>query len=200
MLSEHEVREIEDGRRKGLGGPLVLTWVDRLLADRKERIHQLAYARKRLEQAYRYIDKLLTSAEPVPKRGGDRHAHLPSRLDVQHVFARAAHVPDAAPVRTEGQRRAHERFEIDLGGQDEVVRGGRRAKLEAARQRMPPGDDHACHEVNTQRDQPCHRPGTRRMRLVRSSRRLGRVVVLQIDAGSDITDRRPAWTRRAEPT
>lgn len=71
MLSEHDVREIEDGRRKGLGGPLVLTWVDRLLADRKERVEQLAYARKRLEQAYRYIDKLLTSAESTRKPGSE---------------------------------------------------------------------------------------------------------------------------------
>jgi hypothetical protein len=59
MLSDREVREIEEGRRRGTAGPVVMTWVERLLADRRERLQQLAHARMRLEQAYRYIDKLL---------------------------------------------------------------------------------------------------------------------------------------------
>ena len=64
MLSDREVREMEEGRRRGMGGPVLMTWVERLLADRRERLQQLAHARMRLEQAYRYLDKLLASLEP----------------------------------------------------------------------------------------------------------------------------------------
>lgn len=64
MLSDREVREIEEGRRRGMAGPVVMSWVDRLLSDRKERLEQLAHARMRLEQAYRYLDKLLGQLEP----------------------------------------------------------------------------------------------------------------------------------------
>lgn len=40
MLREDEVREIRDGVKEGLRGPIVLTWVDRLLKDRDERVRR----------------------------------------------------------------------------------------------------------------------------------------------------------------
>jgi hypothetical protein len=40
MLSEDEVREIKEGLREGLRGPVVSTWVQRLLKDREERIRR----------------------------------------------------------------------------------------------------------------------------------------------------------------
>jgi len=58
MLTDKEAEEIERKRREGVnGGPIVLAWVDRLLADRKERIRQLQYVRQRLNQAFRYLDE-----------------------------------------------------------------------------------------------------------------------------------------------
>jgi hypothetical protein len=59
MLSDREAAEIESGRKQGLGGPLILKWIDALLADRKERIQQLEYLRQRLNQAFRYLDALV---------------------------------------------------------------------------------------------------------------------------------------------
>src|SRR5207249_3362488 len=43
MLTDKEAEEIERKRREGVsGGPIVLAWVDRLLAVRKERIRQVS--------------------------------------------------------------------------------------------------------------------------------------------------------------
>ena len=64
MLSDKEAEEIERKRREGVsGGPIILGWVDRLLADRKERIRQLQYLRQRLNQAFRYLDGLLRDVQ-----------------------------------------------------------------------------------------------------------------------------------------
>jgi hypothetical protein len=65
MLSEREIREMEDARRRGIQGPVLQTWIEKLMADRRERLQQLAHARRRLEQAYRYLDKLLGALEPI---------------------------------------------------------------------------------------------------------------------------------------
>src|SRR5438128_5110485 len=63
MLTDREAEEIERRRREGVsGGPIVLAWVDRLLADRKERVRQIQYLRQRLNQAFRYLDGLLRDA------------------------------------------------------------------------------------------------------------------------------------------
>ena len=75
MLSDREIREIEEGRRRGLNGPVLQTWLDRLLADRRERLQQVAYIRRRLQQAYIYLDKLLRGASSTPEAEG------PSRED-----------------------------------------------------------------------------------------------------------------------
>lgn len=40
MLSEDEVREIREGMKEGLRGPVVVTWVERLLKDRDERLRR----------------------------------------------------------------------------------------------------------------------------------------------------------------
>jgi hypothetical protein len=40
MLSEDDVREIRQGMKEGLRGPLVATWVERLLKDRDERVRR----------------------------------------------------------------------------------------------------------------------------------------------------------------
>jgi hypothetical protein len=63
MLSDKEAASIERQRREGVvGGPLVLSWVDRLLADRKARVEQLRYLQRRLRQAFKYLDGLITNA------------------------------------------------------------------------------------------------------------------------------------------
>jgi hypothetical protein len=68
MLSDHEAEEIACGRREGVGAPVLLKWVDQLLADRLERIRQLEHARRRLAQAFRYLDGLLRDVQR-PKGG-----------------------------------------------------------------------------------------------------------------------------------
>jgi hypothetical protein len=76
MLSDREVEEIERQRQKGVsGGPIVLSWVDRLLADRKERARQLQYLRQRLNQAFRYLDGLLRDVQTARPRPGPRTAN-----------------------------------------------------------------------------------------------------------------------------
>ena len=40
MLSEDEVREVREGIKQGLRGPVVVTWVERLLRDRDERVRR----------------------------------------------------------------------------------------------------------------------------------------------------------------
>jgi hypothetical protein len=71
MLSDREADEIERGRRAHVGGPIVLKWVDQLLADRRERVRQLEHLRARLNQAFRYLDGLVRTvqgaAPPVSK-------------------------------------------------------------------------------------------------------------------------------------
>lgn len=62
MLSDKQAAEIERQRREGVvGGPIVLSWVDRLLADRKERVKQLRYLQTRLRQAFKSLDALITN-------------------------------------------------------------------------------------------------------------------------------------------
>jgi hypothetical protein len=61
MLSDKEAAAIERQRKEGVvGGPIVLSWVDRLLADRKARVEQLRYLQRRLRQAFKYLDTLIT--------------------------------------------------------------------------------------------------------------------------------------------
>jgi hypothetical protein len=67
LLSDHEAAEIERQRREGVMGPVVLTWVDRLLADRRERVLQLRHVQQRLRQAFRYLDGLFVQETPPPK-------------------------------------------------------------------------------------------------------------------------------------
>ena len=62
MLSDRDADAIERGRREKVGGPIVLKWVDQLLADRRERIRQLEHLRQRLRQAFRYLDGLVRDA------------------------------------------------------------------------------------------------------------------------------------------
>ena len=70
MLSDREVEEIERGRLNKMGGPIVLKWIDQLLADRRERVRQLEHLRKRLSQAFRYLEGLVRDARyaPAPAR------------------------------------------------------------------------------------------------------------------------------------
>jgi len=63
MLTDREAEEIERGRRKGVGGPLVLKWIDELLADRRERLRQLDHLRRRLNQAFHYLDGLVRDVQ-----------------------------------------------------------------------------------------------------------------------------------------
>ena len=69
MLSDQEAEEIARGRARGIGGPLVLKWIDQLLADRVERIQQLEHLRRRLSQAFRYLDGLVRDVQrPRPEK------------------------------------------------------------------------------------------------------------------------------------
>lgn len=71
MLSDPEAEEIARGRAQGVGGPLVLKWIDQLLADRKERVAQSRYLRQRLHQAFQYLDGLLEGKKlSVPQTCG----------------------------------------------------------------------------------------------------------------------------------
>ena len=70
MLSDREAEEIERGRRQKVGGPIVLKWVDQLLADRRERIRQLEHLRKRMHQAFRYLDGLVRGEVPPAEPAG----------------------------------------------------------------------------------------------------------------------------------
>jgi hypothetical protein len=64
MLTDKEAEEIERKRKSGVSsGPILLTWVDGLLADRKERVRQLQYLRQRLNQAFRYLDGLVRDVQ-----------------------------------------------------------------------------------------------------------------------------------------
>ncbi len=75
MLSDWEILEIEEGRRRGLNGPVLQTWLDKLLADRRERLQQVSHVRQRMQQAYVYLDKLLRGLATMPDAEG------PSRED-----------------------------------------------------------------------------------------------------------------------
>ena len=69
MLTDREAEEIERRRREGLsGGPILLAWVDQLLADRKERVRQIQYLRQRLNQAFRYLDGLVRDVQTSRQR------------------------------------------------------------------------------------------------------------------------------------
>jgi len=71
MLTDKEAEEIERRRKEGVSeGPIVLAWVDRLLADRKERVRQLQYLRQRLNQAFRYLDGLVRDVQTSSPRPG----------------------------------------------------------------------------------------------------------------------------------
>jgi hypothetical protein len=67
MLSDRDAEEIERGRRERVGGPIVLKWLDLLLADRRERIQQLEHLRRRLNQAFRYLDGLVRDVQRGPR-------------------------------------------------------------------------------------------------------------------------------------
>jgi hypothetical protein len=78
MLTDREAEEIERQLGRGVrSGPLVLSWVNKLLADRKERVGQIHHVRQRLNQAFRYLDRLLrdlpigppTAPKPGPTCG-----------------------------------------------------------------------------------------------------------------------------------
>ena len=72
LLSDREAEEIERGRIQKVAGPIVLKWVDQLLADRRERVRQLEHLRKRLSQAFGYLDGLVRDARqqatPPPQK------------------------------------------------------------------------------------------------------------------------------------
>jgi hypothetical protein len=89
MLSDREADEIERGRRAGVGGPLVLKWIDQLLADRRERIQQLDHLRRRLNQAFRYLDGLVRDARR-PQTTGGAGARPPECPKCGKRYARAA--------------------------------------------------------------------------------------------------------------
>jgi hypothetical protein len=69
VLSDEEARAIEQSLRTNGHGPLLVRWVEELLADRRERVAQVAYIRQRVEQALVYLSKLCE-----PRAGTHREA------------------------------------------------------------------------------------------------------------------------------
>lgn len=65
-MSDEEARAIEQSLRANGHGPLLVRWVEELLADRRERVQQVAYIRQRVEQALTYLAGLCES------KGGTR--------------------------------------------------------------------------------------------------------------------------------
>lgn len=67
------MRSSADGDRTS-EAPLVLRWLDQLLADRRERIQQLEHLRRRLNQAFRYLDGLVLNVQrgPISRPGSVR--------------------------------------------------------------------------------------------------------------------------------
>lgn len=61
MLSDYEAAEIERRFREGEKGPIAITWVQKLLEDRRERIARQEYVRGRIKAAFEYLDKLQQS-------------------------------------------------------------------------------------------------------------------------------------------
>lgn len=88
MLSDREAEEIERGRLQKVGGPIVLKWIDQLLADRRERVRQLAHLRKRLNQAFRYLDGLVRDLQGP----AERSAAPPGCPKCRRPYVRAAGV------------------------------------------------------------------------------------------------------------
>jgi len=66
MLSDPEADEIAREVQRGTKGRVVLTWVEQLLADRKERVAQTHFLRQRLKQAFVYLDGLLEGKKVKP--------------------------------------------------------------------------------------------------------------------------------------
>src|SRR5262245_1200398 len=69
MLSDYEAAEIERRFREGEKGPIALTWVGKLLEDRRERIAHQDHVRQRIKAAFEYLDKLQESRSPAPANG-----------------------------------------------------------------------------------------------------------------------------------
>lgn len=89
MLSDREADEIERGRRAGVGGPVVMKWIDQLLADRRERIQQLEHLRRRLNQAFRYMDGLVRDVQR-PRLGTTAGTPPPACPKCGRRYARAS--------------------------------------------------------------------------------------------------------------
>jgi hypothetical protein len=91
MLTDREADEIERGRRAGVGGPLVLKWIDQLLADRRERVEHIEHLRRRLHQAFRYLDGLLRDVQrAAPRPAEPAYRSSPAEADA----SRAPSPPD----------------------------------------------------------------------------------------------------------
>ena len=102
MLSDREADEIERGRRAHVGGPIVLKWVDQLLADRRERVRQLEYLRQRLRQAFRYLDGLVRDAQEAPPAAPRERPSCPA---CGKPYVRASGVSPRGIVYTHSDRR-----------------------------------------------------------------------------------------------
>jgi hypothetical protein len=55
MLSDDEAKAIEDSIRRNSHGPLLVRWIEALLADRRERVERDNYIKARLGQAFEYL-------------------------------------------------------------------------------------------------------------------------------------------------
>lgn len=88
MLSDREADEIERGRRARVVGPIVLKWIDDLLADRRERVQQIAHLRRRMGQAFRYLDGLMREPATPPRST----AATPTCPKCRHAYVRATGV------------------------------------------------------------------------------------------------------------
>ena len=103
MLSDRQAEEIERGRRSKVVGPIVLKWIDDLLADRRERVQQLAHLRQRLAQAFRYLDGLTRPAQAPA--AGQRPASPPACPVCRTPYVRATGVSPQGIVYTHADAR-----------------------------------------------------------------------------------------------
>jgi hypothetical protein len=103
MLSDRQAEEIERGRRSRVVGPIVFKWIDDLLADRRERVQQLAHLRQRLAQAFRYLDGLTRAAIVSPP--APRSASSPACPICRRPYVRATGVSPQGIVYTHADAR-----------------------------------------------------------------------------------------------
>jgi hypothetical protein len=72
MLSDEEANAIKNSLRSNMHGPLLVRWIEELLADRQERVERDAYILTRLKQAFEYLSGLFVEKRPSLRDAKER--------------------------------------------------------------------------------------------------------------------------------